>query len=172
MTTPLLSFSINPSSIPISTNTSWPNTTTVTQQKYKIIYQNNETISLRRTLSHMQDAYKDAEPYMEKCNKGDVILINWYARPIYHYPEWHNFLYEPRMDITYCYLRKQEDNIFYEYHVSDQDYDTIVPIWKYSVTPLPSKNDIFRNDRYTFSRVFIRWIIFLFSFFIALRISL
>ncbi len=167
MSTPLFSFSNDPKSIPISMNISWP--AIAPEPKYKIIPQDDGQLTLRRTLSHMSRAYKDAEPFMDKCKQDDAILINWYVHPTYHEPQWYNFLYEPYIHVTYCYLRKYEDNIFHEYNVYDQEYDTIKPIWKYSVSPLPSKKNIIGNDHYTSSRIILRWTILLLIFFIVLR---
>jgi hypothetical protein len=169
MTTPLFRFSNDPKSIPISTNTSWDVVNTP-EPKYKIIPQDDGQLTLRRTLSHMSRAYKDAEPFMDKCKQDDAILINWYAHPTYHEPQWYNFLYEPYIHVTYCYLRKHKDNIFHEYIMHDQEYDTINPFWKYSVSPLPSKKSIIGNDRYTSLRIIIWRTILLLNIFIILRI--
>jgi hypothetical protein len=152
--------------MPISTNTSWP-----AEKKYKIIRENTGELILQRTLSHMSWAHMDAEPLMEKCKKGDVILINWYAHYRYYYPNWLNLLYEPHIIVTYCYLRKQEEDIFYEYTVSDQEYDTIKPIWKYSVTPLPSKSDMLESDNYLVPRFLLRWITIAALFLLTLRLT-
>jgi len=116
----------------------------------------------------MPQAYKDAEPFMDKCRQGEAVLINWYARPTYHYPLWHNYLYEPHIDITYCYLRKYDDNIFHEYNVYSQEYDTIRPVWDYSVSPLPSKKELLYYDRYTSPRFYLhRFIVFLYIVIVA-----
>lgn len=175
MSTPLFSFSNSPKSIPVSTNTSWPTaptasptapatataTTLAPESKYKIIAQNDGQLRLSRTLSYMPRAYKDAEPFMDKCKEGEAVLINWHARPTYYYPSWYNYLYEPCIHVTYCYLRKYDDNTFHENNVYDQEYEAINHVWKYSVSPLPSKKSMISNDRYTSSRIILRWSIVL-----------
>ena len=157
MSTPLFSFSNSPKSIPVSTNTSWP-TTLAPESKYKIIAQNDGQLRLSRTLSYMPRAYKDAEPFMDKCNEGEAVLINWHARPTYYYPSWYNYLYEPRIHVTYCFLRKYDNQTFHEYNVYDQEYEAINHDWKYSVSPLPSKKSMISNDRYTSKRIILHWI--------------
>jgi len=118
----------------------------------------------------MPRAYKDAEPFMDKCNEGEAVLINWQARPTYYYPSWYNYLYEPRIHVTYCYLRKYDDNTFHEYNVYDQEYEAIKNVWNYSVSPLPSKKSMISNDRYTSTRVILRWITMLLLLFTARRL--
>ena len=186
MSTPLFSFSNSPKSIPVSMNTSWPAspvaaaaTVSVTVSaaatvpvsnapKYNISPQNDGQLTLRPTMSHMPRAYKDAEPFMDKCRQGEAVLINWHVTPTYHYPPWRNYLYEPHVDVTYCYLRKYDDNIFHEYNVYSQAYDTVQPVWDYCVSPLPTKKEMFYYDRYTTPRAILRWTIPLLIIFIVL----
>ena len=106
----------------------------------------------------MPRAYKEAEPFMDQCKEGEAVMINWHAHPTYHYPSWRNYLYEPHIHVTYCYLRKYDENTFHEYNVYDQEYEAIKNVWNYSISPLPSKKSMIGNDRYTSTRITIQWI--------------